>query len=348
MSAIRAHVVRGWVNPGLRVDGRVGVGILGAVGGDHWWQSPSLRDGLLVALDLINDARAAPRRRPGWELAACADYFRALNQLANCLDGTMPPLSPHPDRPNVPGRRTESIKHQNLLLEMTAADQRGLLGHPAVAAFARFEPLVLDHGSPGMSQRIADLTEPVVQGASRQHREFRVSWLRWEARKSGTAQTLNKLIRAVLVVRNNIQHGEKTPSGPDVQRRERNQAVGRVVLPILEAIVDAVLVRPSHRLAAYGTLRPAQPNQDEVSVAGDWTEITLTGWLRNQSSFPAFEADVSGQRVPAALFTSAGLPMIWPRLDDFEGRNYERRLGLYECEGIVGVANVYEWVGENW
>ncbi|MEU5529325.1 hypothetical protein ABZ744_20540 [Micromonospora chersina] len=115
------------------------------MGGDHWWQSPSLRDGLLVALDLINDARAAPRRRPGWELAACADYFRALNQLAHCLDGTMPPLPPHPDRPNAPVRRTESIKHQNLLVAMTAVDQRGLLGHPAVAALARFEPLVLDH-----------------------------------------------------------------------------------------------------------------------------------------------------------------------------------------------------------
>lgn len=318
------------------------------MGGKHWWQSPSLHDGLLVVLTLINDARAAPRRRPGWELAACADYFRALNQLANCLDGTMPPPSPPPDRPNMPGRRTESTKHRNLLLKMTATDQHGLLCHPAVAAFARFEPPVLDHGSPGMSQRIADLTEPVVQGASRQHREFRDSWLRREERKSRTPETLNKLIRAVLIVRNNLQHGEKTPSGPDVQRRERNQAVGRVVLPILEAVVDAVLVRPSHRLAVYGTLRPGQVNHDEINVTGDRTEITLTGWLRDQSGLPAFEADVSGQRIPASLLTSAELPTIWPRLDDFEGRNYERRLCLYECEGIVGVANVYEWVGENW
>ncbi|MEU1607822.1 gamma-glutamylcyclotransferase family protein [Micromonospora matsumotoense] len=315
---------------------------------DHWWKIPSLRDGLQVALDSINEARAAPRHRSGWELTACFGYFGALNKLANCLDSTTSPPDPPPGHSDAPARRSEPNKYKNLLFKMTPADQRGLLDHPAVGAFARFEPLVLDHSSSGMSQRIADLTEPVVQGASRQHRHFRRDWLGWEERRSGQTQTLVNLIRAVLVVRNNLNHGEKTPSGPDMQRRERNQAVGRIVLPILETIVDVVLGRPSHRLAAYGTLRPGQPNQDKVGVAGEWAEITLTGQLWTQHSLPAFMVKVPSEKIPAALFTSAELPTIWPRLDDFEGRNYERRLGLYECEGIVGVANVYEWAEEHY
>jgi gamma-glutamylcyclotransferase (GGCT)/AIG2-like uncharacterized protein YtfP len=118
-----------------------------------------------------------------------------------------------------------------------------------------------------------------------------------------------------------------------------------VVLPVLDLTIETLLARPSCKLASYGTLRPGQPNEHVVAVPGQWADITLTGWLHDESGFPAFTFDVAGKPVPAALFASDLLPTLWQALDNFEGPGYDRRLGVYERDGTIGVANVYEWAG---
>ena len=74
------------------------------------------------------------------------------------------------------------------------------------------------------------------------------------------SRVLESLSRAVLIVRNNHAHGEKTLVGPDHERADRNHKVASVVLGVLEDLVDFILGRPSQKLAVYGTLRPGQPN----------------------------------------------------------------------------------------
>jgi gamma-glutamylcyclotransferase (GGCT)/AIG2-like uncharacterized protein YtfP len=314
------------------------------VAAGRWWQETAVRASLEEALGYVNDARGLPRRR-GWEVAACDDYFHALNQLANGYDHTQPPPPPRFDRPSEPARRPEPVKFQNLLRLLDRAEIVETLGSDAVATLARLTPLVMDHGTPGMRQLLADAPDAVKQDAASAHRRFRTAWERWSERGTDPLGTLDKLVRAVLVVRNNIDHGEKTPSGPDPQRRDRNQAVGQVVLPVLELALDVVLDRPSGKFAVYGTLRPGEPNHDVVTAKGTWTDVCVTGWLRDERGLPAFEFDVTGDQVPAALLTSQELPNTWERLDAFEGNRYERHLGIYQHAGTVGVANIYVWIG---
>jgi gamma-glutamylcyclotransferase (GGCT)/AIG2-like uncharacterized protein YtfP len=316
-----------------------------------WWQNPSSRDGLLTALAQINDARARRRSRPGWEMDACSDNFGALNQLATNLDKLpSPPIAnSNPNRLTDERSRSETQMHASLVTQLSNEVQVRLLSDTAVAAFACFEPLVLDHSSWGMSQvRVEELSPQVVEEASSQHREFRNAWLIWNSRGSGVRNTLRALVRAVLVVRNNMAHGEKTPSGPDRERGERNRTVARTVLPVLEVMLDLVLDEPSRRLAAYGTLQRRQPNHSIVTVPGQWSAITLNGSLWDESGLPAFQADATGEPVTAELFESVRLPELWESLDEFEGRRYTRRLGLFHRDGTIGVANVYEWAGQNW
>lgn len=300
-----------------------------------------MRDGLLVALDHVNEARMRRHLRRDWELDACRDAYGALNQLASLLETSgASPSDRNRSRPS------EVVKHCNLLADLPSQVLGSLLDDPVVGTLAEFKPLILDHGSPGMTQRIEDLTDEVRATASVRHLQFRRCWHRWQDAGFGVAETAKKLIRAVLVVRNNIAHGEKTPFGPDPARRERNLAVARVVLPVVEAVIDAVLDVPSHKLAAYGTLRRGEANEHVPSIDGTWSPITLTGRLWDESGFSAFTFAVDGEPIAAELFVSDGLPKVWESLDRFEGDRYARRLGLYEENGAIGVANTYEWVGQ--
>jgi gamma-glutamylcyclotransferase (GGCT)/AIG2-like uncharacterized protein YtfP len=303
-----------------------------------------VRASLEEALGYVNDARGLLRCR-GWEVAACDDYFHALNRLANGYDHTQPRPPPRRDRADEPARRTETLKFQNLLRLMGRAEVVEILGSDAVATLARLTPLVMDHGTPGMRQLLADLPDAVKEDAASAHQQFRTARERWSERGTDPSGTLDKLVRALLVVRNNIDHGEKTPSGPDPKRRDRNQAVGQLVLPILDLVLDMVLDRPSGKFVVYGTLRPGEPNHGVITAKGTWTDVCLTGWLREERGLPAFVFDVTGDQVPAALLTSQELPTTWERLDDFEGNRYERHLGIYEHAATVGVANVYVWIG---
>jgi hypothetical protein len=192
------------------------------VAAGRWWQETAVRASLEEALGYVNDARGLLRCR-GWEVAACDDYFHALNQLANGYDHTQPRPPPRRDRADEPARRTETLKFQNLLRLMGRAEVVEILGSDAVATLARLTPLVMDHGTPGMRQLLADLPDAVKEDAASAHQQFRTARERWSERGTDPSGTLDKLVRALLVVRNNIDHGEKTPSGPDPKRRDRNR-----------------------------------------------------------------------------------------------------------------------------
>ena len=88
----------------------------------------------------------------------------------------------------------------------------------------------------------------------------------------------------------------------------------------------------SNRLFVYGTLAPGRPNEHVLAaVPGEWELATVRGDLLQEgwgaaAGFPAILLNEDGPEVHGHLFSSASLGEHWERLDDFEGKGYERAL----------------------
>lgn len=84
------------------------------------------------------------------------------------------------------------------------------------------------------------------------------------------------------------------------------------------------------RLAVYGSLAPGRSNHDQLAgLAGEWQagivrgRLVASGWGAAQG-YPGLHPDPFGPEASVLLFTSDDLPDHWPRLDAFEGAEYER------------------------
>jgi gamma-glutamylcyclotransferase (GGCT)/AIG2-like uncharacterized protein YtfP len=87
-----------------------------------------------------------------------------------------------------------------------------------------------------------------------------------------------------------------------------------------------------HRLATYGSLAPGRPNHHHVAgLRGRWFagkvhgRLVEAGWGATLG-YPALVLDPDGPGIDVQVLESADLPAHWSRLDDFEGRGYERVL----------------------
>ena len=303
-----------------------------------WLRASRCKDDLRIALEHVNDARS---NMPSEDrLQACDHYFKALNRLwGAALRAEQDGAGGHIDA----GGSGDSAAFARLLKTLGAPEQQWLLGRPSVQHLASFEPPILDHSQKGMLHPGHEIPEGVRDKASQQHREFANKWRQWRASGSQQVAVLRSLARVLYVVRSNLAHGEKTVHGPDFQRADRNRSVARVVMPVVEDVIDAVLGHPSHRLIAYGTIRPGQPNHALVaSLAGSWIQVLIPGVLREEDGLPSFRWTLRGSWVEAHLLESPSLPDELERLDDFEGPAYARRLAIYRVDGVCGVGNLYE------
>lgn len=128
---------------------------------------------------------------------------------------------------------------------------------------------------------------------------------------------------------------------------EGAQGLRAYLAPLLDAIIDALLDHPERRLAAYGTLRPGEPNHARVAVlVGRWWSGETRGHLYDRgwgaaAGFPGLVWDPAGASVPVEVLESPALPSHWDRLDEFEGPGYVRI--LVPVEGPAGrrVCNLY-------
>lgn len=97
-------------------------------------------------------------------------------------------------------------------------------------------------------------------------------------------------------------------------------------------------VSPVERLATYGTLMPGRENHDQLEgLAGRW----LAGYVRGHlveagwgaaRGFPALVLEHDGAVVPVQVLESSDLSAHWPRLDAFEGIEYERVVTSVETD----------------
>lgn len=300
----------------------------------RWWQKPELLGHVTQALTHLNEARAA-----GPELTAtrlCELRFHALNNLWTALAD----LEGQAGRADTPSFIS--------LLSRTPVELRPmLLRTQQLASLAAFTPEVLDHDvlrrrgyRPGKP-----IPDVVRREASERHRKLRARLANFLAgQPEATAdRVLKRLAEFLYVVRSNIAHGEKTPYGPDLEKTERDETVSRVTVPILDLIVDLLLDRPSHKLVAYGTIRPGGANQTVLdAVQGHWVPCRIPGHLRERDGLSLFRWDPAAQPVEAMLLYSSDLEQQWRRLDQFEGQSYRRTLVPAHADGVHHIANVYE------
>jgi gamma-glutamylcyclotransferase (GGCT)/AIG2-like uncharacterized protein YtfP len=81
-----------------------------------------------------------------------------------------------------------------------------------------------------------------------------------------------------------------------------------------------------------------------AELGGAWVEGTVLGVRFMANGYPAFKAGTDW--VPVSVLTSAALPADWPRLDEFEGRDYRRILAPVRLfDGTNLVACLYEYIG---
>jgi gamma-glutamylcyclotransferase (GGCT)/AIG2-like uncharacterized protein YtfP len=311
--------------------------------GRFWWQKERFADDIQVALDQVNEARRRGTVRVrGWELDACKDCFGSLNRLWTTLSQL-----PEYAESALPRDKqsSESVRLTSLLKTLHSDQRSELLARPSVKAFAEFEPSIFSHGAMGVvTHFLQDVSPEARAAAAEDHEAFKRGWWRWQSTGARVPDVLRRLSRAVLAVRNNLAHGEKTRVGPDPARTERNGAVAKVVLPVLMDMLDFVLDHPSHKFVAYGTLRPGQPGHAIVKdVDGAWSSVTLCGVVHEKDGLPAFSYSGHADSVAAEILVSKDLPGHWRRLDEFEGARYERHLGLYHGDGALGIGNVYVW-----
>jgi hypothetical protein len=156
-----------------------------------------------------------------------------------------------------------------------------------------FEPQIMNHHTlrrhryrPGV-----ELGADLIKKASEEHRQLRTTYeaLLVQTTKEVEDRVLKRVAELLYVVRSNIAHGEKTPYGPDIDKKERDEQVSTVVIPVQRILFDMLLDYPNQKLFTYGTLAPGKPNHRILSgLKGTWEKCTTWGQLLEVSGLPMF------------------------------------------------------------
>lgn len=193
-------------------------------------------------------------------------------------------------------------------------------------------PPVMDHAvlqrhdyRPG-----SEIGDGLVSGATVKHRKLASALQRLDEGRTREAedQVIKRSAELLYVVRSNIAHGEKAPYGPDLTKRERDEAVCKRILPLSMLLVDLLLAQPSRRLVAYGTLAPGEASHSVLdSLAGEWTACEVCGYMTYNAGLPVMSWTPGRATVmQAMMLDSDDLPAAWEWLDTFEGPGYRRWL----------------------
>ena len=211
---------------------------------------------------------------------------------------------------------------------------------------ALFQPPIMNHDTLRRHRYRPDqeLDPQLVKKASEEHQRLVNAYTTYLSlmNQENAERVIKRAAELLYIVRSNIAHGEKTPYGPDLKKKERDEEVCKVVMPLQRLLLNVLLDYPDRQLAVYGTLAPGNMNHKAISdIQGDWEDCTVNGHVYEINGLPFFDWQPRGHSIKAQLFISDILSSSWERLDQFEGSKYKRILIPVTKSNGICIANIY-------
>ena len=216
-----------------------------------WWQHESERV-LAEILAHMNSARE--RESP---VDKCRDLFDALNKLWNAYYQFRKRQGLLTSKEQ--GARSDHQSFTQLLLTgLRKEDALAFSDGMNLRQVVGLAPPVMDmHTLQEAEYDPQHIPDKLRKEASNEHGQLAGAYARHRDGGRGNQlheALLKKLAQFLYVVRSNIAHGEKTPRGPDLRKAQRDRDVCSVTAPLVEELLDWLLLKASTHLAVYGTL----------------------------------------------------------------------------------------------
>ena len=274
----------------------------------------------------------------------CANRFvDAVRGLSDCLNKLQSEWFYDRQRPD-----GEMAAFRQLLLDGMSQQQRErFLGSTELLALAELTPQILNHKVllEGHYRPGEAISDELSRNAAQLHHKLSIALIEFTRAQSSTLEDriFKRAADLLYVVRSNIAHGEKSPYGFDRSKRERDEAVCRIIAPVQALLVDLLLDFPSTKLVVYGTLAPGEANQSMLGeIKGSWSPCVVNGKRAIEASgLTTFSWSLNEAEHNLQIFESLELPEHWNRLEAFEGARYRRRLVLARVGAKLCVAYAF-------
>ncbi len=222
-----------------------------------------------------------------------------------------------------------------ILLGLSSEAQDTLVRSTQVQRLVALDPKIMND----------DIATPssLAKDAAQVHRKLENAYRDFHANRQGAPQRVIRQVAELLdLVRSNISDGGTTLYRPYLSKRERDEQLCSCIVPVQELLLDMLLGQPSRKLIAYGSLAPGQPNHSVISdLRGEWQACAIRGTMSHKDEWLVFSWNPAGPQQNASLFTSNELPDYWPRIDQFEGADYRRRLVPAQTQGCIAIGYAY-------
>lgn len=235
---------------------------------------------------------------------------------------------------------------QTMILHGLSSEARNILLESAeLQSLVALNPKIMNHDilRRGGYRPDVVIEAKLAREAAEVHRKLENAYRCLHETSEEVRERVGKRIAELLyIVRSNIAHGEKTPYGPDLKKRERDERVCACVVPLQVLLFDMLLGHPSKKLISYGTLAPGQPNHSLISdLTGEWEECVIQGTMNRENGLSRFSWNPRGAEQTASLFTSDALARNWDRIDRFEGKGYRRHLIPAKTQAGIAIGYAY-------
>lgn len=177
--------------------------------------------------------------------------------------------------------------------------------------------------------------------AIREHKKIRDSFNKFITDSSLINDLLRNLCNLLYVVRSNIDHGEKTPFGLDLNKFERDLTVCDSTLPLLIFLTDILLDYPNKKIAFYGTLKPGGINDILLKdLQINPYKAFVRGNIYTKNNYQFLDWQINNNRNEVFVYEPLPENKI-KELDRFEGKLYKRILIPIETDADLKVSNIY-------
>jgi len=118
--------------------------------------------------------------------------------------------------------------------------------------FVFFKPQIMNHDTLRRDGYRPDqeIEPQLVKKASGEHHKVVNSYNAYLSQQNDEEKerVIKRVAELLYVVRSNIAHGEKTPYGPDLKKKERDEEVCKVVVPLQRLLLNLLFDYPERKL----------------------------------------------------------------------------------------------------